>query len=50
MAYDAMVAADAVVDYTQFDNTGDGGVESIAILHVGEGQGLMILWIFGRTI
>lgn len=38
MAYDALATADAVVDYTQFDNTGDGAVESVAILHVGEGQ------------
>lgn len=38
-AYDAIFAADqAGVDFSQFDNDGDGNAESIAIIHQGRGQ------------
>lgn len=38
-AYDAVVAANtAGVDFSQFDNDGDGTVDGIAIFHQGEGQ------------
>lgn len=37
-AYDAVVAANSLVDYSLFDNDGDGTVEGIAIIHQGPGQ------------
>lgn len=38
-AYDAIVAANnAGVDFSQFDNDGDGIVDGIAIIHQGQGQ------------
>ncbi|HPT02785.1 MAG TPA: M6 family metalloprotease domain-containing protein [Bacteroidales bacterium] len=39
-AYDAVVAANnqAAVDFSQYDNNGDGYVDGIAIFHQGEGQ------------
>jgi len=37
--HDALVAADlAEVDFSQFDNDGDGTVESVAVFHTGAGQ------------
>ena len=37
-ARDAVEAADAIVDYSQFDNDGDGDVDGVAIIHQGAGQ------------
>lgn len=38
-AYDACVAANtAGIDFSQFDNNGDGVVDGVAIFHQGEGQ------------
>lgn len=37
-ARDAVEAADAIVDYSQFDNDGDGDVDGVAIIHQGTGQ------------
>jgi len=37
-AYDAVVAANPTVDYSQFDNDGDGTVDGVAIIHQGPGQ------------
>ena len=37
-AYDAVVAANSTVDYSQFDNDGDGTVDGVAIIHQGPGQ------------
>lgn len=37
-AYDAVVAANGIVDYSQFDNDGDGIVDGVAIIHQGAGQ------------
>jgi M6 family metalloprotease-like protein len=37
-AYDAVVAADSQVDYSQFDNNGDGHVDGVAVYHQGKGQ------------
>ncbi len=39
-AYDAVVAAEnqAGVDFSQFDNDGDGVVDGVAIIHQGQGQ------------
>lgn len=38
-AFDAIKAADAAgVDFSQFDNDGDGTVDAIAIFHVGKGK------------
>ncbi|MCX6257288.1 MAG: M6 family metalloprotease domain-containing protein [Bacteroidia bacterium] len=41
LAYDAVVAAhiaDPSLDFSQFDNDGDGAVDGIAIMHQGPGQ------------
>jgi M6 family metalloprotease-like protein len=41
LAYDAVVAAhtaDPLLDFSQFDNDGDGAVDGVAILHQGPGQ------------
>jgi M6 family metalloprotease-like protein len=35
---DAVAAADASVDFSQFDNNGDGTVDALQIVHVGRGQ------------
>ena len=37
-ARDAVYAADPLVDYSQFDNDGDGRVDGVAIYHQGQGQ------------
>jgi len=37
-ARDAVYAADPEVDYSQFDNNGDGRVDGVAIYHQGKGQ------------
>jgi M6 family metalloprotease-like protein len=37
-ARDAVEAADPLVDYSQFDNDGDGRVDGVAIYHQGRGQ------------
>jgi M6 family metalloprotease-like protein len=37
-AYHAVTAADPYVDYSEFDNDGDGDVDGIAIIHQGPGQ------------
>lgn len=37
-ARDAVVAADPLVDYSQFDNDGNGRVDGVAIYHQGKGQ------------
>lgn len=37
-ARDAVYAADPEVDYSQFDNDGDGRVDGVAIYHQGKGQ------------
>jgi len=37
MAYDAAVEADKVLDFTQYDNDGDGFVDAYVIVHAGSG-------------
>jgi immune inhibitor A len=37
LAEDAVTAADPFVDYTQYDNDGDGEVDSLFIVHAGQG-------------
>jgi M6 family metalloprotease-like protein len=38
-AYDAIVQADSLgIDFSEFDNDGDGNVDGIAIIHQGKGQ------------
>lgn len=37
-AYEAVKAADPYVNYSQFDNDGDGVVDGVAIIHQGKGQ------------
>ena len=37
-AYHAVQAADPYVDYSQFDNDGDGDVDGVAIIHQGRGE------------
>lgn len=37
-AYESVKAADPYVDYSQFDNDGDGIVDGVAIIHQGLGQ------------
>ena len=37
LAEDAVLAADPFVDYTQYDNDGDGEVDSLFIVHAGPG-------------
>lgn len=37
-AFDAFTAADASIDFSQYDNNSDGTVEAIAIIHQGAGQ------------
>ena len=37
-AYASCVAANPIVDFSQFDNDGDGNVDGIAIIHQGRGQ------------
>ncbi|MDA3910592.1 MAG: M6 family metalloprotease domain-containing protein [Bacteroidales bacterium] len=37
-AFDAISAADASLDFSQYDNDNDGTVEAIAIIHQGAGQ------------
>lgn len=37
-AFDAISAADASIDFSQYDNNSDGTVEAVAIIHQGAGQ------------
>ncbi len=37
-AWDAINAADATVDFSQYDNDGDGIVEAVSIIHQGSGE------------
>ncbi len=37
-ARDAVYAADPLIDYSQFDNDGNGSVDGVAIYHQGKGQ------------
>ncbi|MFT3739745.1 MAG: M6 family metalloprotease domain-containing protein [Breznakibacter sp.] len=54
-AYDAIKAADAAgVDFSEFDNDGNGTVDAVAIFHVGKGQessaDLLDIWSHSYTL